>query len=89
MASTPDPSGNQAWRFINQPLTSGIILLALGAIFTGIVKISSQLNELSDKQREGLIEVRNLTLRVDRIETTVKNHEKDIILMNYKLGGNK
>jgi hypothetical protein len=84
MALTPNPCENQTWRFVNQPLASGIILLALSAILAGVFRISSQLNDLSDKQREGLIEVKNLTVRVERLEGIAEKHEKDILVINYE-----
>ncbi len=65
MASTPGPNGNQLWNIVNQPLVAGVILAALSVIMAGIFRISNQLNEVSDRQREGLIEVKNLTRHVN------------------------
>jgi hypothetical protein len=89
MASTPGPNGNQLWNIVNQPLVAGVILAALSVIMAGIFRISNQLNEVSDRQREGLIEVKNLTRRVDNIEAKVERHDKDILVINYRLNTGK
>jgi hypothetical protein len=89
MASTPGPNGNQLWNIVNQPLVAGVILAALSVIMAGIFKISNQLNEVSDRQREGLIEVKNLTRRVDNIEAKVEKHDRAILVIDYRLNTGK
>jgi hypothetical protein len=89
MASTPGPNGNQLWNIINQPLVAGIILAAWSVIMAGIFSMSSKLNEISDRQREGLIEVKNLTGRVTSMETKVDKHDRDILVINYRLNTGK
>jgi hypothetical protein len=84
MAPAPQQE-NQLWRFMNQPLTAGIILFLLSVICAGLVKISSQLNELSDNQRLGLIEIGALKQRVDRLEANDRRQENDIVLLKYQI----
>lgn len=84
MAPSPQQD-NQAWRFMNLPLPAGIILFFLSLIFAGLLKISSQLNDLSTGQRLGLIEIGTLKVRVDRLEANDRRQESDIVLLKYRV----
>lgn len=84
MAPSPQQD-NQAWRFMNLPLPAGIILFFLSLICAGLLRISNQLNDLSNGQRLGLIEIGALKQRVDRLEANNQRQENDIVLLKYQV----
>jgi hypothetical protein len=84
MAPAPQQE-NQLWRFMNQPLTAGIILFLLSLICAGLFRISNQLNELSDGQRLGLMEIGTLKKRVEALEASDRRQGEDILVLRYQV----
>jgi hypothetical protein len=84
MAPSPQQD-NQLWRFMNQPLTAGVILFLLSVICAGLLRISNQLNELSDGQKLGLIEIGNLKEKTNELEASDRRQDKDIVLLQYQV----
>ena len=84
MAPAPQQE-NQLWRFMNQPLTAGIILFLLSVICAGLFRISNQLNELSDGQRLGLMEIGTLKKRVEALEASDRRQGEDILVLRYQV----